>query len=106
MPVYLPRSVGKKFLSASRATSRAGGDNANQAQQTEAMIQVLGLNGLKAAIGDRLPNRVLMGPWSHEEEVETFRGDEERLRIGLVPFRLVPADDRLEEMADAQPRER
>jgi putative CocE/NonD family hydrolase len=28
-----------------------------------------------AAIGDRLPNRVLMGPWSHEEEVETFRGD-------------------------------
>jgi uncharacterized protein len=28
-----------------------------------------------AGIGDRLPNRVLMGPWSHEEEVETFRGD-------------------------------
>jgi putative CocE/NonD family hydrolase len=28
-----------------------------------------------AAIGDRLPNRVLMGPWSHEEEVESFRGD-------------------------------
>ena len=28
-----------------------------------------------AAIGDRLPNRVLMGPWSHEEEVETFCGD-------------------------------
>jgi putative CocE/NonD family hydrolase len=28
-----------------------------------------------AAIGDRLPNRLLMGPWSHEEEVETFRGD-------------------------------
>jgi hypothetical protein len=28
-----------------------------------------------AAIGDRLPNRVLMGPWSHEEEVETFKGD-------------------------------
>ena len=28
-----------------------------------------------AAIGDRLPNRVLMGPWSHEEEVEAFRGD-------------------------------
>ena len=26
-----------------------------------------------AAIGDRVPNRVLMGPWSHEEEVETFR---------------------------------
>ncbi len=25
-----------------------------------------------AAIGDRVPNRVLMGPWSHEEEVETF----------------------------------
>ena len=28
-----------------------------------------------AAVGERLPNRVLMGPWSHEEEVETFRGD-------------------------------
>ena len=27
------------------------------------------------AIGDRVPNRVLIGPWSHEEEVETFRGD-------------------------------
>lgn len=28
-----------------------------------------------AAIGDGVPNRVLMGPWSHEEEVEEFRGD-------------------------------
>jgi putative CocE/NonD family hydrolase len=28
-----------------------------------------------AKIGERVPNRVLMGPWSHEEEVETFRGD-------------------------------
>jgi putative CocE/NonD family hydrolase len=28
-----------------------------------------------AAVGDRLPNRVLMGPWSHEEEVEAFKGD-------------------------------
>lgn len=28
-----------------------------------------------AAIGSRVPNRVLIGPWSHEEEVETFRGD-------------------------------
>jgi putative CocE/NonD family hydrolase len=28
-----------------------------------------------AAIGDRIPSRVLMGPWSHEEEVETFQGD-------------------------------
>ena len=28
-----------------------------------------------AAVGGRVPNRVLMGPWSHEEEVETFRGD-------------------------------
>ena len=28
-----------------------------------------------AAIGDRVPNRVLMGPWSHEAEVETFTGD-------------------------------
>jgi putative CocE/NonD family hydrolase len=28
-----------------------------------------------AGIRDGIPNRVLMGPWSHEEEVETFRGD-------------------------------
>jgi uncharacterized protein len=28
-----------------------------------------------AAIGDRVSNRVMIGPWSHEEEVETFRGD-------------------------------
>ena len=28
-----------------------------------------------AGVGDRVPNRVLIGPWSHEEEVETFRGD-------------------------------
>ena len=28
-----------------------------------------------AAIGSRVPNRVIVGPWSHEEEVETFRGD-------------------------------
>ena len=33
-----------------------------------------------AAIGDRVPNRVLMGPWSHEAEVETFTGD-----IDLTP---------------------
>jgi len=28
-----------------------------------------------AAIGDRVSNRVMIGPWSHEEEVESFRGD-------------------------------
>ncbi len=28
-----------------------------------------------AKIGDRVPNRLLMGPWSHEEEVESFKGD-------------------------------
>jgi len=28
-----------------------------------------------AKVGDAVPNRVLMGPWSHEEEVEAFRGD-------------------------------
>jgi putative CocE/NonD family hydrolase len=28
-----------------------------------------------AAIGSRVHSRVLMGPWSHEEEVETFAGD-------------------------------
>jgi uncharacterized protein len=39
-----------------------------------------------AAVGDRLPNRVLMGPWSHEEEVETFRGDVD-LSAGLTVIR-------------------
>lgn len=28
-----------------------------------------------AGVREGLPNRVLMGPWSHEEEIETFRGD-------------------------------
>ncbi len=28
-----------------------------------------------ASIGNRVPNRVLMGPWSHEEEVESFTAD-------------------------------
>ncbi len=37
-----------------------------------------------AAIGDRVPNRVLIGPWSHEEEIETFTGD-----IDLTPARTV-----------------
>jgi putative CocE/NonD family hydrolase len=32
------------------------------------------------AIGGRVPNRVLIGPWSHEEEVEAFAGD-----IDLTP---------------------
>jgi putative CocE/NonD family hydrolase len=39
-----------------------------------------------AAIGDRLPNRLLMGPWSHEEEVETFRGDVD-LSAGVTVIR-------------------
>jgi putative CocE/NonD family hydrolase len=30
-----------------------------------------------AAIGDRVSSRVLMGPWSHEEDVEEFHGDVE-----------------------------
>lgn len=28
-----------------------------------------------ASIGERVPNRVLIGPWSHEEEIDTFTGD-------------------------------
>ncbi len=28
-----------------------------------------------ARVREELPNRVLIGPWSHEEEIETFRGD-------------------------------
>ncbi len=43
-----------------------------------------------AAIGDRLPNRVLMGPWSHEEEVEAFTGD-----IDLSPASTVIRDHEL-----------
>jgi uncharacterized protein len=39
-----------------------------------------------AAVGDRLPNRVLMGPWSHEEEVESFRGDVD-LSAGVTVIR-------------------
>ena len=39
-----------------------------------------------AKIGDRVPNRVLMGPWSHEEEVETFRGDVD-LSAGVTVIR-------------------
>jgi len=42
------------------------------------------------AIGDRLPNRVLIGPWSHEEEVESFRGD-----IDLSPALTVIRDHEL-----------
>ena len=37
-------------------------------------------HALFAAIGDRVPNRVLMGPWSHEAEVEAFTAD-----IDLTP---------------------
>ncbi|HUQ23176.1 MAG TPA: CocE/NonD family hydrolase [Gaiellaceae bacterium] len=39
-----------------------------------------------AKVGDRVPNRVLMGPWSHEEEVETFRGDVD-LSAGVTVIR-------------------
>ncbi len=39
-----------------------------------------------ASIGERVPNRVLMGPWSHEEEVETFRGDVD-LSAGVTVIR-------------------
>ena len=35
-----------------------------------------------AAIGDRVPSRVMMGPWSHEEEVETLQG-RRRPRAGV-----------------------
>ena len=41
-----------------------------------------------AKIGDRLPNRVLMGPWSHEEEVETFKGD---VDMGPQSVTVIPA---------------
>ena len=42
------------------------------------------------AIGDRVPNRVLIGPWSHEEEVESFRGD-----VDLSPALTVIRDHEL-----------
>lgn len=43
-----------------------------------------------AEIGDRVPNRLLMGPWSHEEEVETFKAD-----IDLSPALTVIRDHEL-----------
>ena len=39
-----------------------------------------------AAIGGRVPSRVLIGPWSHEEEVEAFRGDVD-LSAGVTVIR-------------------
>jgi putative CocE/NonD family hydrolase len=39
-----------------------------------------------SAIGARVPNRVLIGPWSHEEEVEEFRGDVD-LSAGVTAVR-------------------
>src|SRR4029079_18232954 len=44
-----------------------------------------------AGIPDGVPNRVLIGPWSHEEEVEVFRGD-----IDLSPALTVIRDHELE----------
>ncbi len=41
-----------------------------------------------AAIGDRVPNRLMMGPWSHEEDVELFRGD-----VDLGPSSVVTIRD-------------
>lgn len=43
-----------------------------------------------AAIGERVPNRVLIGPWSHEEEFEAFTGD-----IDLSPALTVIRDHEL-----------
>jgi uncharacterized protein len=43
-----------------------------------------------AGTSDRVPSRVLMGPWSHEEEVEAFRGD-----IDLSPALTVVRDHEL-----------
>jgi len=39
-----------------------------------------------AEIGDRVPSRVLIGPWSHEEEVESFRADVD-LSAGITVIR-------------------
>src|SRR4051812_25089677 len=41
----------------------------------------------------------------HRIDAHALGSDEQRLGIGLVALRLVAADDRLEEVADAQPRE-
>ena len=43
-----------------------------------------------AAIGERVPSRVLIGPWSHEEEVDMFIGD-----IDLSPALTVIRDHEL-----------
>ena len=42
------------------------------------------------AIADRVPNRVMIGPWSHEEDVENFSGD-----IDLSPALTVIRDHEL-----------
>ena len=42
------------------------------------------------AIGDRVSNRVMIGPWSHEEDVENFSGD-----IDLSPALTVIRDHEL-----------
>ena len=44
-----------------------------------------------AAIGTRVPNRVMIGPWSHEEEVEKFTAD-----IDLSPALTVIRDHELD----------
>lgn len=43
-----------------------------------------------AEIGGRVPNRLLIGPWSHEEDVHTFAGD-----IDLTPSHTVVRDHEL-----------
>jgi hypothetical protein len=49
--VELPKFLKMMAQSGAAANANANADNPNQAQQAEAMIQVTGLNGLKAATG-------------------------------------------------------
>jgi putative CocE/NonD family hydrolase len=39
------------------------------------------------AVGDRVPSRLMIGPWSHEEEVETFAGDVDFGRASVTVIR-------------------
>ena len=54
-----------RAASTCRSSSRAAGSTRTRARTCA--------RSRRSATG--VPNRVLMGPWSHEEEVETFRGD-------------------------------
>ena len=75
------RSAIDRRRSTCRSSSRAAGSTRTRGRTCRSF----------AAIGTRVPNRVLIGPWSHEEEIENFTGD-----IDLSPALTVIRDHELE----------